>query len=54
MFHWDSECAKYNMYKPSEWIAVKPVLRDHCHEKPPVLMDHIFLAEGPTLQCTCS
>ncbi len=24
--------------------TVKPVLRDHCHEKPPVLTDHTFLA----------
>ncbi len=27
--------------------TVKPVLRDHYHEKPPVLKDHTFLAEGP-------
>ncbi len=27
--------------------TVKPVLRDHCHERPPVLTDHTFLAEGP-------
>ncbi len=29
--------------------TVKPVLRDHCHERPPVLKDHIILA-GPRLQ----
>ncbi len=28
-------------------ITVKPVLRDHCHERPPVLTDHAFSAEGP-------
>ena len=31
--------------------TVKPVLRDDCHERPPVLKDHIFLAEGSTFQC---
>ncbi len=30
--------------------TVKPVLRDHCHERPPVLTDHTFLAEAPTFQ----
>ncbi len=30
--------------------TVKPVLRDHCHESPPVLTDHTILAEGPTFQ----
>ncbi len=30
--------------------TVKLVLRDHCHERPPVLTDHAFLAEGPTFQ----
>ncbi len=30
--------------------TVKPVLRDHCHERPPVLTDHTFSAEGPTFQ----
>ncbi len=25
------------------------VFRGHCHERPPVLKDHIFLSEGPTL-----
>ncbi len=29
---------------------VKPVLRDHCHERPPILTDHAFSAEGPTFQ----
>ncbi len=27
--------------------TVKPVLRDHCHERPPVLKDHTFLVEVP-------
>ncbi len=31
--------------------TVKSVLRDRCHEKPPVLGDQIFLAKGPTFQC---
>ncbi len=31
--------------------TVEPVLGDHCHERPPVLKDQIFLAEGPTFQC---
>ncbi len=30
--------------------TVKPVLRDHCHERPPVLKDNKFLAEGPKFQ----
>ncbi len=30
--------------------TVKHVLVDHCHERPPVLTDHTFLAEGPTFQ----
>ncbi len=29
---------------------MEPVLRDHCHERQPVLKDHIFLAVDPTLQ----
>ncbi len=35
--------------------TVKPVLRDHCHERPPVLKDHQFGAESSTFQCkwTC-
>ncbi len=32
------------------FITVQPVLGDHCHERPPVLEDHYFLAEGPTIQ----
>ncbi len=28
--------------------AVKPVLRDCCPERQPVLTDHLLLAEGPT------
>ncbi len=31
------------------YTPVKPVLRDHCHERPPVFEAHIFLA-GPTFQ----
>ncbi len=33
-------------------VLVKPfnLSWDHCHERPPVLKDHIFLAEGPTFQ----
>ncbi len=30
--------------------TVKPVLIDHCHERPPVLTDHAFSAERPTFQ----
>ncbi len=30
--------------------TVKPVLRDHCHERPPVLTDHAFSVEGSTFQ----
>ncbi len=35
--------------------TVKPVLKDHCCERPPVLKDQIFLSESPTFQCnwTC-
>ncbi len=29
---------------------MKPLLRDHCNERPPVLRDHTFLAEGLTFQ----
>ncbi len=37
----------------SQWslhstCTVKPVLRDHCHERQPVLKDPIFLAKVPT------
>ncbi len=31
-----------------EWLTVKPVLRDHCHERPSVSTDLAFSAEGPT------
>ncbi len=31
---------------------VTAVLRHLCHERPPVLDDQIFLAEGPTFQYT--
>ncbi len=41
---------------PERWFrsifTVKSVLRDHCHERPLVLKGQIFLAEGPTFQCT--
>ncbi len=30
--------------------TVKPIMRDHCHERPPVLKDHQFLTESPTFQ----
>ncbi len=30
--------------------TVKPVLRDHCHERPPVFTDHTFLAQGTKFQ----
>ena len=32
------------------FTTVKPVLRDHGHERPAVLTDHTFLVEGPTFQ----
>ncbi len=32
-------------------FTVKPVLRDHCHDRQSVLKDHILLAEGPTFHC---
>ncbi len=31
--------------------TVEPILRGHCHERPPVFKDQIFLAEGATFQC---
>ena len=34
----------------AEISTVKPVSRDHCHESPPVMKDHIFLASEPTFQ----
>ncbi len=45
------------VWKPSQFAkriqlgTVKPVLRDHCQERPHVLKDHTFLAEGPTFEC---
>ncbi len=35
--------------------TVKPVLMDHCHERPPVLKDQIFLTKIPRFHCnwTC-
>ncbi len=30
--------------------TVKPVLKEDYHKRPPVLKDHIFMAEGPTFQ----
>ena len=48
-----SGCASMSNIKASWSInvnTVKPVLRDHCQERPPVLTDHTFLAEGPTIQ----
>ncbi len=33
--------------------TVKSVLRDHCHERPPVLKDQIFLVDCPTFQWQC-
>ena len=35
--------------------TVKPILKDHCHERPPIMKDQIFLAEGQTFPCdwTC-
>ncbi len=37
-------------YEPRTTVIVKSVLRDHCHERPPVLIDHTIFAEGPTFQ----
>ncbi len=35
--------------------TVKSAWTDHCHQRPPVLKDQVFLAEGPKFQCnwTC-
>ncbi len=33
--------------KQSQEYLVKPVLRDHCQERSPVLKDQTFLPEGP-------
>ena len=40
LFHYCYQCT-----------TVESVLRDHCHERPPVFKDQIFLTEGPTFQC---
>ncbi len=32
------------------YSTVKPVLKDHCHDRPPVLTDHIFVANGVVFQ----
>ncbi len=31
-------------------LTVKSILRDHCHKRPPVMKDRIFLAVSPTRQ----
>ncbi len=46
-------CNKYRLHVHVAYIivnTVKSVLRYHCHERPPVLRGHPFLAEGPTFQ----
>ncbi len=40
----------YHVYVQYIYDTVRPVLRGHCHERPPVLTDHTFLAEGPKFQ----
>ena len=42
------------IYRPLRSI-IYSVLRDHCHRRPPVLKDYIFLAESSTTPCnwTC-
>ena len=35
---------------PIQLHTVKPALRDHCHERPPVLSNHLSLVDGPTFQ----
>ncbi len=32
--------------------TVKPILKDHCHERPPVLKDQIFLAQRTAFHCS--
>ncbi len=32
--------------------TVKPVLGDHCYDRPPVLKDHIFPADSPHINAT--
>ncbi len=52
----DHPIGPQNMVFQDSWSLVKgsgtvePVLRDHCHERPPVLTDHTFFAERPTFQ----
>ncbi len=46
VFGADAAGTSVNMYD-----TMKLCFRDHCHERPPVLKDQIFLAEGPTCQC---
>ncbi len=45
-------CAVMKLYFKTthNWSTVKPVLRNCCHERQPVLTDNTFLAEGPTFQ----
>ncbi len=42
-----SLCQPYSAHHAD---TVKPVLRRHCHERPSVLIDPTFLAEGPTFK----
>ncbi len=51
-------CRRQRNWHPDSWqeiidgcSIVKPVLRDHCHKRPPILPDLIFLAEGSIFQC---
>ena len=44
------KCPLINLAKKIIISTVKPVLTGHCHERPPVLTDHTFLAEGPTFK----
>ncbi len=41
----------YTVVVDNVWYTVKPVLKDHCHERLPVLKDHQLLVESPTFQC---
>ncbi len=56
MICWIHLCHDANIFLVQEGLLllaktnkVKPVLRDQCHERPPVMKDHTFLAEGRTL-----